>query len=100
MSVSVKRSQLEGNGLFSDRGVPCGTLLIVVQGRAVEQPIWHINHSCAPNCVVQGIHVFAARDIEAGEELTINYQHINFGVKPLRFDCVCGQPLCKGDIKL
>ncbi len=77
-SVSVKQSQLHGDGLFSDQDVTTGTLLLVVQQRNVEQPVWHINHSCAPNCEVDRVYVLAARDIQAGEELTINYQQIKF----------------------
>lgn len=55
-----------------------------------------INHSCAPNCfsrVTRGhMLFFALRDIEPGEEITLDYtpsQH------PGR-RCTCGAPNCRG----
>ncbi|KAL4440395.1 hypothetical protein ABPG75_003396 [Micractinium tetrahymenae] len=68
-----------------------------------------LNHSCSPNCYSRTIrwaacitgrggtetdHVvlFAARDIEAGEELTYNYRFC--GQEQLR--CNCGAPGCTG----
>lgn len=55
-----------------------------------------INHSCAPNCFSRVTHghmiFFALRDIEAGEEITLDYtpsQH------PGR-RCSCGAPNCRG----
>ena len=55
-----------------------------------------INHSCAPNCFsrVTCGHMlfFALRDIEPGEEITLDYtpsQH------PGR-RCTCGAPQCRG----
>ena len=55
-----------------------------------------INHSCEPNCfsrVTRGhMLFFALRDIEPGEEITLDYtpsQH------PGR-RCTCGAPKCRG----
>jgi len=57
-----------------------------------------LNHSCAPNCetqkwMVRGelcIGIFATRDIEEGEELTIDYKFERFGEKPSRCYCMAG----------
>ena len=34
---------------------------------------WYMNHSSSPNAVHQGEHFYAARDIQAGEEILIDY---------------------------
>lgn len=55
-----------------------------------------INHSCEPNCFSRVLHghmiFFALRDIDAGEEITLDYtpsQH------PGR-RCTCGAAKCRG----
>ena len=61
-----------------------------------------LNHSCEPNIktekwTVDGelcIGLFALRDIQAGEELTFDYQFQRDGEKAL--PCHCGAPSCKG----
>jgi SET domain-containing protein len=57
----------------------------------------YINHSCAPNAfmrVVPGdwIVFFALRDIEAGEEITMDYRDPNH---PAPEACRCGAPNCR-----
>jgi len=59
----------------------------------------YINHSCAPNCFTRIIHshflFFALRDIEPGEELTIDYES-SYHSDQTR--CHCGAPACRGTI--
>jgi D-alanine-D-alanine ligase-like ATP-grasp enzyme len=56
------------------------------------------NHSCEPNTVYQGLNVVALRNIEPGEELTLDYADLlNETAEP--FDCQCGTPSCRGTIK-
>ena len=59
----------------------------------------YINHSCVPNAFMQIIsdHIlfFALRDIQPGEEITIDYQ------STLHSDdkrCICGAKNCRGKI--
>ncbi len=59
----------------------------------------YINHSCAPNAYMQSVrgHIlfFALRDINPGEEITIDYG------TTLHKDskkCSCGAALCRGTI--
>jgi SET domain-containing protein len=58
-----------------------------------------INHSCAPNCDYRiesrRVLIYAARDIAAGEELSIDY---SFGADGEIVPCVCGAPGCRGRI--
>lgn len=60
-----------------------------------------INHSCEPNCVARickgHILYFAARDIQPGEELTVDYR---FDPDVEQVKCRCGAPGCRGTINL
>jgi hypothetical protein len=62
------------------------------------------NHSCNPNCYVDKwvvgdrlrMGIFAERRVEAGEELTFNYNVDRYGADPQ--PCYCGEPNCSGFI--
>jgi uncharacterized protein len=57
-----------------------------------------INHSCAPNCETEEeagrIFVVAIRDIEAGEELT--YEYNLYDSDDEEGTCYCGATKCRG----
>jgi len=59
----------------------------------------YINHSCEPNSYMKNVHghilVLALRDIEAGEEVTIDYHSTLHSDKKR---CTCGAPSCRGTI--
>ena len=55
----------------------------------------YINHSCSPNCGVRGEITFVAiRDIQSGEELTIDYAMVDN--EDYKFVCRCGAENCRG----
>ncbi|MBU6232421.1 MAG: SET domain-containing protein-lysine N-methyltransferase [Patescibacteria group bacterium] len=57
----------------------------------------HVNHSCEPNCGIQGSYRFVAmRDIDPGEEITIDYAMIDSS--EYRIKCNCGAVRCRGVI--
>ena len=60
-----------------------------------------INHSCQPNTFLRIIHehiiFFALRDIEPGEELTLDYVD---SYHPDDYPCRCGVENCRGTINL
>jgi tetratricopeptide (TPR) repeat protein len=57
----------------------------------------YINHSCAPNLqarIVRGhILYFSNRQIQKGEELTVDYHYSD---EVTRMPCRCGAPTCRG----
>ena len=59
----------------------------------------YINHSCQPNAYKRTLygHVlfFALRDIQPGEEITIDYEQT---LHPDSKRCGCGAPTCRGTI--
>lgn len=61
----------------------------------------YINHSCEPNLVARimkgHILYMSARDIQPGEELTVDYR---FDKKVEKVICRCGAPKCRGTINV
>lgn len=70
-----------------------------IDGEAESNTARYINHSCDPNVeadvVGERIMIHAARDIEKGEELLIDYgdEYFDEFIKP--YGCVCGTPVCR-----
>lgn len=57
----------------------------------------YINHSCAPNCAIQGQIVFVAmRPVAAGEELTHDWATTDDDDYVMR--CRCGAADCRGTV--
>lgn len=57
----------------------------------------YINHSCDPNCAIQGQIVFVAmREIEAGEELSHDWATTDD--MDYELDCNCGTSKCRGTV--
>jgi SET domain-containing protein len=60
-----------------------------------------VNHSCQPNAFIRIIHehilFFALRDIEPGEEITLDYVE---SYHPDTKGCRCGVKNCRGTINL
>jgi SET domain-containing protein len=66
-----------------------------------------INHSCEPNCATiffgKRVYIKTLRKIEAGEEITYDYQ-LEVATKKLtrkdllRFPCSCGTSKCRGTL--
>ncbi len=118
-ALQVKRSKT-GRGLFALEPIPRGACVIeyigrtlgldemakdaglyyfwvsdfaMIDGNIKDNTARYINHSCAPNCEVDGpdgrIFVMAKRNIKAGEELTYDYgdEYFNKHIKPR--GCLC-----------
>jgi len=92
-SLTIKKSKVEGLGLFSKTKILKGTTLglthIVIHGSIIRTPLGGFyNHSDKPNCFkyekdnhtdYDNTYYFlkTIRDIEEGEELTVKYTLYN-----------------------
>ncbi|XP_050506470.1 histone-lysine N-methyltransferase ash1 isoform X1 [Diabrotica virgifera virgifera] len=78
---------------------------LVIDGHRMGGDGRFVNHSCAPNCEMQKWSVngqfrmalFSLRDIQAGEELTYDYNFSLFNPAEGQ-ECKCGSDLCRGVI--
>ena len=60
-----------------------------------EETVGYLNHSCDPNAFLDFscLCVRALKDIQAGEEVTINYAATEYEMHD-SFPCDCGSPAC------
>jgi SET domain-containing protein len=63
--------------------------------REAESVMMFLNHSCEPNVGILGQIIFVAmRNIDSGEELTIDYAMFGANTKPMKCNCRCSN--CRG----
>ncbi len=98
--VNIVREITDENPLESDKGelyhhchwYPDGTTVLV------GEPHCYTNHSCEPNTFMYTVnkvpYLLAMRDIQKGEELTLEYSLCNAGGQV--WDCKCGSSDCRG----
>lgn len=89
-------------------------VMSLIHGTVIDSTIkgnWarFINHSCEPNCVAEKwlvngeyrMGIFAKRDLDVNEEMTIDYRFETFGAVDLANEkCYCGAPTCRGTISI
>lgn len=89
-------------------------VMSLIHGTVIDSTIkgnWarFINHSCEPNCVAEKwlvngeyrMGIFAKRDLNADEEITIDYRFETFGAADLINEkCYCGASTCRGTISV
>ena len=65
---------------------------------SAHEPPDYINHSCEPNCGLDGqITIVAMHAIQPGDEVTIDYAMCD-GSPYDEFDCACGSSQCRGRV--
>jgi SET domain-containing protein len=69
-----------------------GRHVVSMTSRA-ENPVNFVNHRCEPNAVLQGLVLYAGRDITTGEEVAIDYATISTTSWSMR--CRCGSDACR-----
>lgn len=124
MRLAVRRSRVDGLGVFTEDPVPAGATLlsfshVTLPWREVlvrfgqdyldrclqvddgvealvepGSPGWYLNHSCEPNAGVSGPNVVAMRDLEPGEEVLLDYS-LTLGNDEWTMECSCGAPSCR-----
>ena len=83
-------------------GLSDGSLIDAAEGGNATR---HINHACEPNCIAweveddEGrpvVEIETLRDLQAGEELLLDYALDVGDEDPARFACRCGCRCCRG----
>ena len=113
-SCADKKEKSYEEGAFKGQGGDCYMFRLdaecVLDATMRGNVARFINHCCTPNCYskvitepegdpyipgsIRGhIVIFAARDIEADEEVTYDYK---FPVEAAKIPCHCGSPKCLG----
>lgn len=123
--LRIGRAGKKGFGVFATVEIPEETIVIRYRGRARwiwdiphymwdhclqvdydryvvparDSPGWFVNHSCEPNCAVNGEReIITLRRIWKGEELTFDYS-TNVGWDGFEMACSCGASGCRGTIR-
>lgn len=121
VKTDITSSDISGAARISCNAIVKDTLIAVIGGLLVDKrdamlamPIGMglyihqindkrkgtINHSCDPNCRIQGFNqLVARRNINAGDELTIDYGTVSIGNGNVIIDkCNCKSADCRGTI--
>jgi SET domain-containing protein len=122
LAITTRDSRIHGRGVFAARDIQAGEVIIdwnecsqilteeeveklplderrcvsFIEGRYTlfKPPACWVNHSCAANTRGANGHDVAVRDIQQGEEITVDYVLEN--VPSLSLHCNCGSPNCRG----
>jgi D-alanine-D-alanine ligase-like ATP-grasp enzyme len=87
----------EDQELFFRHAYPLTDEIYVKAERDCSQ--WKpLNHACDPNAWFEGLNVVARRDIQPGEQITLDYAMLYGEEMPL-FECHCDSPTCRGIIR-
>lgn len=125
--ISVRKSPVDGKGLFADENIERGERIEYIRGkrrhkvihnaresRKIEHwigmgkdlwmttegtPFRYINHSCDPNAAIVGSKTLVAlRKIPADAEICIDYSMTD--ADPFwELKCTCGSPRCRHSIR-
>jgi hypothetical protein len=69
--VRVEASDIAGRGTFAVEPIERGA--VVAKAPGPVHTTGHLNHACDPNLGWAGADLVAVRDIDAGEELVVDY---------------------------
>ncbi len=126
-NVYVSKSSIAGRGLFAAKKIPKGEFIIFLKGTLMHRiyrtrndyrkeeenwvpvalhrwidpnlPIKYLNHSCHPDAGFKTPRrLYAMRDIEPGEEITVDYSTIEY-VDFWSMRCTCGASNCRKVIR-
>lgn len=91
----IRKNEIFSSGMINSYLPISDDYYIVALNKEEENDIkLYNNHSCDPNCGMHGEITFVAiRDINPGEELTVDYAFIDN--EDYSFECTCGSPYCR-----
>jgi uncharacterized protein len=90
--VEVRPSPVAGRGLFAVATVAAGT--VVLRPTAPPHEDGPVNHACDPNLGWDGEVLVALRDVDAGEELLVDYA-MSVSDPSWFLRCHCPSPRCR-----
>jgi uncharacterized protein len=110
--ITVQDDVRKGRGVFAQTTIPQGALIGYLEGYpspkrtqySLQMGAIHVeptnamrylNHACNPNARFDGYRLIALREIQAGEEIHIDYLHTETDIAA-PFECRCGSPDCQG----
>jgi uncharacterized protein len=121
--AEVHASAIQGQGLFANTRITTGVVVMRLGGQLIDDaalgrllppyssltvtnglhllidpahPVRYGNHSCDPSLWhADATTLIARRDIEPGEELTIDYA-THTGIETWTMNCACGSAICRG----
>ncbi len=126
--VYVAKSSIAGKGIFAAKNFKTGETIFIPKGKIEQShhytrweskryqhalaigphqwihtsrsdPLWNLNHSCEPNACVRGVKkIVALRDIQKGEEITIDYT-LTEEDPYWEMTCSCKTPSCRNHIQ-
>lgn len=112
--LEKKQSKIHGTGIFAGEDIKCGQVFYQIPTERFSRaphPNWarigdkfisdekvlnYLNHSCEPNTqiVLSPPTLVAKKDIEAGDEITCDYNKTELNGK--KYKCNCGNKSCRG----
>jgi hypothetical protein len=122
VNTEIIFSKINENARITKETINSGTLIAVIGGVLIDEHDHYIampmgtgvflhqvnnahkgtvNHSCEPNCKIEGFNkLVAKRDININEELTIDYGTVSIGKgTTIISECNCGSMSCRHTIK-
>lgn len=63
----------------------------------IDDTLMYINHSCEPNCKIEGTMIMSIAPIPQYGDITIDYE-VSESELAEPFECICGSQNCRGMI--
>lgn len=126
--IYIAKSKINGKGMFAGEDIRRGERIQYIKGKLVRSvtknardskaiqnwigvttyfwmntdgtPFRYINHSCDPNAAITGTKTaIALRNINVGEEITIDYSMSDADLHWKGIHCTCGSKNCRKEIR-
>ncbi len=108
--IGIDNSPIHGKGVFAQNNIPANTRIAYFTGDEIDYDTYHsltldgikiepsgplkyLNHSCDNNSNFIGRHLYSTRNIDSGEEITINYLDTEDNITH-PFVCLCNKSVC------
>lgn len=94
--IAVKNPRLLPKSFFGYQAMVDEGVYLSPPDHDAMEATWYINHSCSPTLARYGGLIYVARrDLQPGEELTVDYAPFVAGRDNWAMPCVCRGPACR-----